>query len=261
MPNPPLSCHSHLLYKTDNCTAGREGSRASNFSYDGRGTHELLLHLEQALRLDAEADHTAASRPLGETALSSTLSRALCFIHRMQRGSSSRSQRLLPEDATPSTAPGGGDHASRSRLLCLLASPDVTSQYIPIMNAIFCAQRSDVIIDGCKLGPKHSAFLQQAAYLTGGIYLRPSRPQALAQYLLVSCDASKLLALAGPLLMLMRGPSPVAACGSNLCARSSVMQSVCAADPFSRQFLRLPRPTSVDLRASCFCHKRPIDQG
>ena len=38
-------------------------------------------------------------------------------------------------------------------------------------------------------------------------------------------------------------------------------QSVCAVDPFSRQFLRLPRPTSVDLRASCFCHKRPVDLG
>lgn len=40
------------------------------------------------------------------------------------------------------------------------------------------------------LGTADSAFLQQAAHVTGGLYLRPSRPRALLQYLLVrSCDA------------------------------------------------------------------------
>jgi transcription initiation factor TFIIH subunit 3 len=37
--------------------------------------------------------------------------------------------------------------------------------------------------------------------------------------------------------------------------------TVFAADGFSRRFLALPRSTSVDFRASCFCHKRSIDQG
>lgn len=41
----------------------------------------------------------------------------------------------------------------------------------------------------------------------------------------------------------------------------TALQTAYACDPFSRQFLRLPKPTSVDFRASCFCHKRSIDIG
>ena len=40
-----------------------------------------------------------------------------------------------------------------------------------------------MLIDACQLGPGHSSFLQQAAYLSGGTYLKPARPQALVQYL------------------------------------------------------------------------------
>lgn len=47
-------------------------------------------------------------------------------------------------------------------------------------------QRSGILIDACRLGAGHSSFLQQAAYLTGGTYLRPAQPQALVQYLNVS---------------------------------------------------------------------------
>lgn len=43
-----------------------------------------------------------------------------------------------------------------------------------------------MLIDACQLGPGHSSFLQQAAYLSGGTYLKPARPQALVQYLNVS---------------------------------------------------------------------------
>jgi transcription initiation factor TFIIH subunit 3 len=76
------------------------------------------------------------------------------------------------------------------------------------------------MIDGCPVGGRDSAFLQQASHLTKGVYLRPPRPDGLLQYLL----------------------------------------SVFAADGFSRRFLALPRCASVDFRASCFCHKRSIDQ-
>lgn len=46
-------------------------------------------------------------------------------------------------------------------------------------------QRSEVSIDCCKLGEGHSTFLQQAAYITNGVYIRPSKPAALLEYLLV----------------------------------------------------------------------------
>lgn len=69
---------------------------------------------------------------------------------------------------------------------------DVPAQYIPTMNAIFAAQRSGVVIDACYLGSSQSAFLQQAAHLTGGVYLRPARPAGLLQYLLTVCEYCRL---------------------------------------------------------------------
>lgn len=46
------------------------------------------------------------------------------------------------------------------------------------------AQRNDVVIDACVLGGADSPFLQQAAHITGGLYLRPARPGGLLQTLL-----------------------------------------------------------------------------
>lgn len=60
----------------------------------------------------------------------------------------------------------------------------------------------------------------QAAHLTGGVYLRPDRPAALLQYLL----------------------------------------AVFLPAPGDRHFLSLPAGAPVDLRASCFCHRRPVSE-
>ncbi|XP_020091841.1 RNA polymerase II transcription factor B subunit 4 isoform X7 [Ananas comosus] len=78
-----------------------------------------------------------------------------------------------------------------------------------------------VPIDSCIVGPQHSAFLQQASYITGGVYLKPQHLDGLFQYL----------------------------------------AAVFASDLQSRSFLRLPKPVGVDFRASCFCHKKTIDMG
>jgi transcription initiation factor TFIIH subunit 3 len=90
-----------------------------------------------------------------------------------------------------------------------------------MMNAIFCAKADRVAVDACLLGVGESAYLQQACALTGGTYLRPRRPAALLQYLL----------------------------------------AVFVVDLSSRAALRLPTPRGVDFRASCFCHKAPVDVG
>ncbi|KAK6121227.1 hypothetical protein DH2020_045001 [Rehmannia glutinosa] len=96
--------------------------------------------------------------------------------------------------------------------------------YVAIMNSIFSAQRSMVPIDSCVIGSQHSAFLQQASYITGGVYLKPQMLDGLFQYL-------------------------------------SVGTTVFATDLHSRCFLQLPKPAGVDFRASCFCHKNTIDMG
>ncbi|XP_062078009.1 general transcription and DNA repair factor IIH subunit TFB4 isoform X3 [Humulus lupulus] len=78
-----------------------------------------------------------------------------------------------------------------------------------------------VPIDSCYIGSNNSAFLQQASYITGGVYLKPQQPDGLFQYL----------------------------------------STVFATDLHSRAFLQLPKSVGVDFRASCFCHKKTIDMG
>lgn len=95
---------------------------------------------------------------------------------------------------------------------------DVSEHYIAIMNGIFSAQKKGVAVDACVLAPEHSSFLQQAAYLTGGIYYKPSNQSGLLQYLL----------------------------------------SIYLPDRSTRALLKLPTQDSVDFRAMCFCHREVI---
>lgn len=132
--------------------------------------------------------------------LSGALSMALCYIQRAFRS---------------------GPMHPQPRILCLQGSTDGPEQYVAIMNAIFSAQRSVVPVDSCFIGSNNSAFLQQASYITGGIYYRPPQMEGLFQYL----------------------------------------STVFATDLHSREFLRLPKSLGVDFRASCFCHKQTIDMG
>eukprot|EP00003_Mantamonas_plastica_P023376 TRINITY_DN4198_c0_g1_i1.p1 TRINITY_DN4198_c0_g1~~TRINITY_DN4198_c0_g1_i1.p1 ORF type:complete len:104 (-),score=24.29 TRINITY_DN4198_c0_g1_i1:100-381(-) len=80
------------------------------------------------------------------------------------------------------------------------------------MNGIFAAQKKGIPLDACALGKQDSVFLQQGADLTGGIYVHPTDQSGLLQYLM----------------------------------------SVFLTDPFSRQYLNLPKQDSVDYRAACF---------
>ncbi|KAL6888577.1 hypothetical protein ACP4OV_009603 [Aristida adscensionis] len=86
---------------------------------------------------------------------------------------------------------------------------------------IFSSTLHEVPIDSCIVGTQDSAFLQQASYITGGVYLKPQELNGLFQYL----------------------------------------AAVFATDLHSRTFLRLPKTLGVDFRASCFCHKKTIDMG
>ncbi|KAF3336115.1 general transcription factor IIH subunit 3 isoform X3 [Carex littledalei] len=141
-----------------------------------------------------------ATRPAISSLLSGSLSLALCYIQRIFRS---------------------GARHPQPRILCIQGSPDGPEQYVAVMNSIFSAQRSMVPIDSCIVGTQHSAFLQQASYITGGVYMKPQQLDGLFQYL----------------------------------------AAVFATDLHSRNFLRLPKPVGVDFRASCFCHKKTIDLG
>ncbi|KAI9914842.1 hypothetical protein PsorP6_008492 [Peronosclerospora sorghi] len=106
----------------------------------------------------------------------------------------------------------------RPRILVIQKSPDVSEHYIAIMNAIFSAQKKNVAVDACILALEQSSFMQQAAYLTGGIYYKPNDHSGLLQYLI----------------------------------------SIYLPDTSMRKLLKLPSQDSVDFRAMCFCHREVI---
>ncbi|XP_026663879.1 general transcription and DNA repair factor IIH subunit TFB4 isoform X1 [Phoenix dactylifera] len=189
------------------------GVNSCGYIYDsaGGGSHggnvpavcsEILRRLEEFVAKDRRLGKGPDRVVVGgvSSLLSGSLSLALCYIQRVFRSGA-----LHPQP----------------RILCLQASPDGPEQYVAVMNAIFSAQRSMVPIDSCVIGVQHSAFLQQASYITGGVYLKPQQLDGLFQYL----------------------------------------AAVFATDLQSRNFLQLPKPAGVDFRASCFCHKKTIDMG
>ncbi|KAG0476492.1 hypothetical protein HPP92_013333 [Vanilla planifolia] len=184
-------------YIYDSGTKGSEGSgKVMEVS------SEILRRLEEFVDRDKKLGKLQGMAVGSNVSslVSGSLSLALCYIQRVFRS--------------------GAIHP-QPRILCLQASPDGPEQYVAIMNAIFSAQRSMVPIDSCVVGMQNSAFLQQASYITGGVYLKPPQLDGLFEYL----------------------------------------ASVFATDLQSRNFLHLPKPAGVDFRASCFCHKKTIDMG
>ncbi|XP_076929575.1 general transcription and DNA repair factor IIH subunit TFB4-like isoform X1 [Bidens hawaiensis] len=126
----------------------------------------LLQELEEFVVKDEELSNGSNNNDsfdgIGSSLLSGSLSMALCYIQRVFRSGS-----LHPQP----------------RILCMHGSQDGPGQYVAIMNSIFSAQRSMVPIDSCVIGSHHSAFLQQASYITGGVYLKPQLLDGLFQYL------------------------------------------------------------------------------
>ncbi|KAJ3518107.1 hypothetical protein NMY22_g13824 [Coprinellus aureogranulatus] len=151
-------------------------------------------------------------------ALVGALTKALCHVNRVSFSSPS---------ATTTAAQASRDGQTPSsdvtdpRILILSVSPDQSNSYIPIMNAIFSAQKLKVTIDACQIYGAETVFLQQAAHLTGGSYLHLERRDALLQYL----------------LMTFLPP------------------------PSLRKVLAVPTQDRIDFRAACFCHKNIVDVG
>lgn len=183
------SASSHLIYSSHHALCSSPSSTDP--------IYDIAQNIEQAL-----IEEKSLQTPKGSSVFTCALSKAICLLHKLCR----------TEDKVNTCKP---------RILCLTASDDVPSQYIAVMNCIFAAQRQNVVIDGCKLGPSHSTYLQQASYMTGGVYQRLSRPAAFLQ----------------------------------------TMTSLFAVDLYSRGFLRLPATSEVDFRASCFCHRNSLDMG
>ncbi|KAJ2702650.1 RNA polymerase II transcription factor B subunit 4 [Coemansia spiralis] len=144
----------------------------------------------------------AAGDGAGHSLMSRALSMALCHIRRTL---SSAMVKVWP------------------RILVLSAGSDSAREYISLMNSIFAAQKMSVLIDVCKVVAQDSVFLQQAADITGGNYVRVD--------------------VAG---------------GESLL---QTLMFTCLADHYTRGILNTPGNELIDFRATCFCHKRVVDIG
>ena len=92
------------------------------------------------------------------------------------------------------------------------------------MNAIFAAASLKVPIDACVVSESDVPLLQQAASITGGVYVRP---------LVTSLRTTLLQTLLMHFLV----------------------------DNATRQVLNMPHQARIDMRASCVCHQRLLDIG
>ena len=184
-------------------------------------------------------------------------------------------------------AGAGRRERPRPRVLVLAATPASGAAYIPLMNCVFAAQRLAVTVDVCELvegaaggaaqrgatgksktsgagagagaaaataggaaggwanaaaeeegaipgkqqpAAATSTLLSQAAHLTGGVVVSP-------------------FALSGPSDSSAAAPSNPAAC------LLQTLMAVFAPSGRVRRWLSLPQTGTVDMRASCFCHK------
>ncbi|XP_051545937.1 general transcription factor IIH subunit 3 isoform X1 [Myxocyprinus asiaticus] len=151
---------SHFLYPSKKWKSGEV------LSANGDGKYELLSFANDLLAEELRnlLDRTEVSSNQTDTLLAGSLSRALCYIHRVSK-----------------EVEAGQD--VKSRILVIKAAEDCTLQYMNFMNVIFAAQKKNILIDACVLDTD-SGLLQQACDITGGLYLRIPQKIALTQYLL-----------------------------------------------------------------------------
>ncbi|KAI0775718.1 transcription factor Tfb4 [Trametes elegans] len=201
-----LPGQSVLLYSTTGEVTAQDNEPTDSNTYRPFKTLDSAIMNSLAERLGSFED-AGEEAPIG---LVGCLTKALCYINRIT--------------ATTAASEPGAEEPSVSvdpRILVLSVSPDQSSTYIPIMNSIFSAQKLKVTIDVCKIFGAENVFLQQAAHLTGGAYIRVEKLDALLQYMMMSFLPT----------------------------------------PAIRQLIAVPTQDRVDFRAACFCHKRIVEIG
>eukprot|EP00960_Hanusia_phi_P034425 751054-Hanusia_phi.AAC.6 len=176
--------------------------------------HERIVSLSKKLKSKSSQETSKAGFKC--SLISSAFALAACTVNRI---SSQKVNRMLP------------------RVLVLTASTELPSQYIPIMNSIFSMQKANVLIDALVVSDSDCSFLQQAADITNGVYLRP--------------DLSKVGGTSGALLSWMisvfLGDKHTRFLNADSQSRSTL--------------LRLPQAQDVDYRSSCFKTGQMVDVG
>ena len=107
----------------------------------------------------------------------------------------------------------------KSRIFILQFDRDRIIDYNSLMNSIFSAQKLEVTVDALIISKFESHIFQQACFLTGGLYLKHR-------------DGSDML---------------------------QILNTYFLSDGQARQLFNQPLQKTVDFKASCFCHKSPVE--
>ncbi|KAK9330798.1 TFIIH subunit Tfb4/p34 [Lipomyces starkeyi] len=133
-----------------------------------RVVNESVMKQLDLLLLGTSASDIEHNGTISDTTLiSGALSTALAYINRLVGGVNDNGPKV------------------RARIMVVSVCSDLASQYVPIMNCIFAAQKMKVPIDICKIG-NDTVFLQQAADTTGGVYMHLEHPRGMIQYLMTA---------------------------------------------------------------------------
>ncbi|KAI3643345.1 hypothetical protein MP228_012900 [Amoeboaphelidium protococcarum] len=190
--------------------------------------------------------------------ISSALGRALCYINR-------RSQALnggLPHSQVRYYKMQNDlDVGGQQQIFVFSTSPDIKSEYIPLMNTVFTCQRMGVRVNVCRFNAQtteqsidsgaemgssnsianhkvqSSIFMQQVAHITRGVYI----------------DVDQQAMLTSALLSAFIVPGKVDSGLSYGDALNTYVTSEGASH------VVMPCPSKVDLRATCFCHGDIVD--
>jgi hypothetical protein len=111
------------------------------------------------------------------------LSLALCYINRVKGAVS---------------AVGSAAAGLQSRVMAVTCSADRSAHYVPVMNAIFSAQKLNVPIDALVLSDSDSLLMQQATHLTSGLYYRQPNGLGIVQTLMARRTSHVSCRLAQP---------------------------------------------------------------
>mmetsp|Transcript_30671 Transcript_30671/g.69549 ORF Transcript_30671/g.69549 Transcript_30671/m.69549 type:complete len:281 (+) Transcript_30671:94-936(+) len=169
-----------------------ETSGATNFVPDHYTLSAILADGFQRA-LDEEMGGEEGDAPEGSAgSLAQSLSSALSIIHGQQ---------------------------AQARILILQFEKDKSQNYSALMNSIFSAQKLHALIDALIVCGFDSHLMQQACFLSGGLYVKHT-------------DLSDLL---------------------------QILHAYFLADNATRAQFVLPQQKSVDFKASCHCHKEPVE--
>ncbi|KAJ9144848.1 Transcription factor Tfb4 [Coniochaeta hoffmannii] len=147
-----------------------------------------------------------------------------------------------------------GIHA---RILVVSVSDSAPEQYIPTMNAVFAASHAGIPIDTLALRGENASFLQQAAFITRGAFVRAvDNPQGLLMFLMFGLGAAR----GGGGGDHAAPTGGAAAAGSEKAGPHGFHKSKGREVP-AGDMLVAPAADSVDFRAACFCHGRVVDVG